>query len=300
MHAIQSPFTGLIVGGLSVLFISLIAHHAANPAKEIIKALGFVLVMKFSISPHAPIGAFFAVGLQAIIGAAFFRLIPSFSPAAIFSAALSLTLSAVQKVVILTLLFGTNLWSAIDQFSSSVMRKFGLTDTDLSIATMLVSGYILLYFVGGIVVGFTASRLPRIIEKRWTRLDSESAHFENEVMDSDRNKKNSLPTILLLILSILLLHYFFIGYEAAISQLIRLTAIIIGWILLVRPLVLWVVKNWVRKEQVALTKELNLVQSKIPELINFGKYAWKNRKFQAGFPITNFFILFLFYAIYRL
>ena len=74
MHAFKFPFTGIFVGGLSVLFITLIALNSRNLKQDIFKALTIVLLIKLAVSPHSPIAAYFAVSLQAVLGFLIFRL----------------------------------------------------------------------------------------------------------------------------------------------------------------------------------------------------------------------------------
>ena len=57
MHAFGSPFTGIIVGGFSVLLITLIAKHTDHIWSTLVKAISIVLLIKLSVSPHSPITA---------------------------------------------------------------------------------------------------------------------------------------------------------------------------------------------------------------------------------------------------
>ena len=72
LHVFNSPFTGLIVGGVSILLISLIAYYAENKWQAILKALVIVLIIKMAVSPYSPFGAYVAVSFQAVLGAILF------------------------------------------------------------------------------------------------------------------------------------------------------------------------------------------------------------------------------------
>src|SRR5690606_19472551 len=66
MHVLNSPFTGVIVGGISILLISLIAFYAENKWQSILKALLIVLIIKMGVSPYSPFAAYIAVSFQAV------------------------------------------------------------------------------------------------------------------------------------------------------------------------------------------------------------------------------------------
>ena len=61
MHAFRLPFTGLLVGGVAIILIIMLAHYSNNNVQQILKALIIVLIVKISVSPHSPLGAYLAV-----------------------------------------------------------------------------------------------------------------------------------------------------------------------------------------------------------------------------------------------
>ncbi|MEO9870802.1 hypothetical protein [Ekhidna sp.] len=302
MHTVQSPFTGLIVGGLSVLFIALIAFHAEKPATEILKSVVFVLGIKLAISPHAPIGAFFAVALQASLGALFFHVIRNFTIAALFTAILSLVLSAIQKIIILTILFGVNFWEAIDQFSKSLITRLSISEIDFSLSNWLIFSYIGLYTIGGLIVGIISTKLPSLFHRNAKQLDERIASFPslNLEQKTTHSPKRKWIMLLLIILVVLFIQVLFLSYESAITQLVRTIIIISVWLIIARPVLAWGMKRIFHEKQASLTSEIEAVQVRIPILIGFGQFAWKHRKQGSGYPFTNFMTLYLYYAIYKL
>src|SRR5438045_6606034 len=69
MHALQIPFTGLVVGGMSVIMISFIAQISDHQYREILKSAMIVLIIKAMVSPYTPFPAYIAVSFQALSGA---------------------------------------------------------------------------------------------------------------------------------------------------------------------------------------------------------------------------------------
>ncbi len=113
LHAIKIPFTGLFIGGSAVIFITLIAFFNSERG-TILKATLIVMMVKAIVSPHSPINAYLAVAFQGIIGEMLFLLIPSKNIAALLLGFLSLLESALQKLLVITIVFGQNVWEAID------------------------------------------------------------------------------------------------------------------------------------------------------------------------------------------
>ena len=75
MHALQIPFTGLLVGGMAVIMICLIADISEFNYKQILKSAIIVLIVKAMVSPHTPFPAYIAVSFQALLGYAVFSLL---------------------------------------------------------------------------------------------------------------------------------------------------------------------------------------------------------------------------------
>ena len=123
LHAFSTPFTGIIVGGISILLISLIAFYAEHKWKAILKALLVVLIIKMAVSPYSPFGAYVAVSFQALFGALLFA---NFSWKGITLMVLGMVTfleSALQKLLILTIVYGTGFWEAVNIYGASVQKK---------------------------------------------------------------------------------------------------------------------------------------------------------------------------------
>src|ERR1700712_4975096 len=115
MHALKIPFTGMIVSSGAVICICLIAYYV--PAKgAILKATIIVAVFKMLLSPHTPPTAYIAVFFQGLMGQILFFNLRYHRLSCILLAVLALVEAAVQRIVLLTILYGTNFWSAINEF----------------------------------------------------------------------------------------------------------------------------------------------------------------------------------------
>ena len=73
LHAIQFPFTGLLVGGFAIVLISLIAYFSDHKWDTIFRSLLVVLIIKLAVSPHSPPTSYLAVSFQAFMAALIFN-----------------------------------------------------------------------------------------------------------------------------------------------------------------------------------------------------------------------------------
>lgn len=314
MHAIQSPFTGLIVGGLSVVFITMIARLAKEAAgssfkmrviyttQYIFNALVFVLTVKALASPHSPIGAYVAVSSQAILGILFFTLIPVFSIATMFTAFLSSTLSALQKLFVLWIVFGSTFFEALDDFVISTAQKFEIinTQTWFSSSEWIALFFVMLYALGGLVTGFVAVRTPILLKSREPELNEIISKFNSEHITTP--EKNSAQPRFLIVMTIfialaILIQYVFVSAESAIWQLIRTVSILFVWLYLLRPIFHWIVKRSMAKSKSNIDGFQNLISIELPKLMSYVPFAYRHSRKMSGFWLTNFFVLYLKYGL---
>ena len=115
LHALKMPFTGLIIGNTAVILITLIARFSDKKG-TILKATLIVIIIKGMISPHTPLTAYFAVFIQGLLGELFFYRNNFPAVSALFLGVITSLLSAFQKIILLTLVFGNNLWVSINEF----------------------------------------------------------------------------------------------------------------------------------------------------------------------------------------
>ncbi len=72
-HALKVPFSGIALGGISVMLVTLLEVNSSKKWKTIFKAMLLVLMLKAMISPHSPVMAYVAVSFQGILGAAIYQ-----------------------------------------------------------------------------------------------------------------------------------------------------------------------------------------------------------------------------------
>ncbi|HEM49313.1 MAG TPA: hypothetical protein ENO27_03785, partial [Caldithrix sp.] len=223
LHALRIPFTGLFIGSSAVLFITLISY-LDNKRGAILKATLLVMTVKAIVSPHSPINAYLAVAFQGIIGELLFMLIRSKRIAAFLLGFFSLLESSLQKILVITIVFGQNVWEAIDVFSEYVLSQF-LFRTDsaeiISISIILISIYISIHLSAGIIIGIWAPRLAVNVKIRVQGMqmielpELKPLKIVQPKLRKGRKiwKKFSTVSILMLAIAIFILSYFFPVFE---------------------------------------------------------------------------------------
>ncbi len=286
MHALKIPFTGLIVGSVSVMCIAMIAHFYPDKPQKIIQALGVVLLIKLTLSPYSPWQAYVAVFFQGYLGYFLYRSHSHFQLKTLVFAMLSLIESALQKVILSILIFGNSLISAVDQSAQQVLYTLGLDYESSFIYTVFVF-YIILYGIVGLILGFWIPKIPGQIYIIKSQLDTLEFEQITEIPSKKQVIKKwvfGLSILLGLTLFIKLIFpafplvklILFLGRSILVSLLI---------VFIVGPIIMRLVKKWMSKQSVDTTLFSHTL-GYIPDfsrkaLILFNainqKYQWQNK-----------------------
>ena len=163
IHGFKIPVSGLVVGSCAVICICLIAWYVPKKG-AIIKATIIVAIFKMMLSPQAPPPAYIAVFFQGLMGELLFWNRRFFKLSCILLAVLALLESGLQRILMLTIIYGNDLWKVINDFINGLTKQKSATNYSL----LSAGGYVLLHFITGILVGWWASVLPQRIEK-WSK-----------------------------------------------------------------------------------------------------------------------------------
>ena len=288
MHAFSSPFTGIIVGGISILLISLIAFYAKNTWSTLFKALCIVLLVKLSVSPHSPITAYVAVSFQAIFGAIVYSLFSVKSFTIILLGGITFLESAVQKLLVLTVLYGQSLWEAIDVYGVWVSDKLAFLQLTFSSKSLMLL-FVSFYFLSGIVVGFLIIRTISIIkttDETAIMYVPKSIHIEGQT-----EKKSFLPkktlmfwgvTLFIILIPILMFDTKYGGLEKGIYILARSFLILFLWYFIVGPLLLKGLNKILAKSKSQYQSDIRNTLDLFPYLRDLIRQAWQDSKVHKG------------------
>lgn len=301
LHAFKIPVTGFLVGGLAVLIIGLIAENATSPWLSLLKATALVLLAKAAASPHSPPMAYIAVAFQGMLGATFYQFLP-FKAASFLFAILAMLESALQKLIITTLVFGMQLWQAMDQFTMDVLKFFGYHEP-VSFSLILVSAFLGLYFLWGCMLGFWLRKLPaQIAARKELTFFTEAQDFTPKPMSRKSKVKSYLLSafFLLLFTLLLLVTQPGKGWMGALSGLARAVAIIFTLIFIVKPILQWIIQKWVARNRSKYSLELAEILLKLPHWRNKipSLYAYAGEQYKGIKKYREFVILLFVMAIY--
>lgn len=311
LHALTIPLRGLFISAAAVLFISLIALFSKN-SKEIFKATLIVILIKAMVSPHSPLTAYVAVSIQGLLGYLLFINKNFYRLSAMLLGILTLLFSAIQKIIMLTILFGNTLWKSINIFIKQISNEFFNIghSSDINYGYLFILLYITIHILAGIFVGFYAGLLPKKINYYKKQIaETIFDEFENGIPQKDKKKKKKSwlqrPTgIIILIISItaLIFSYQFpssseIAAIEIIIMLIRSVVLTIIWYAILAPIVKKLFQKYLSSRKSVYSKEINEIMNMFPHFKSIVSYCWKNSSSKTGLKRINYFLSTSFYYL---
>lgn len=280
IHGFKLPISGLVVGSCAVICISLIGWYA--PARgAIIKATLIVAVFKMMLSPQAPLTAYIAVFFQGLLGELVFRNKKYYRAACLTLAVLSLLESALQRILVLTLIYSKDFWEVVN---NSIYQLGGTSGTDYSY--FIILWYILIHLIVGVLVGIWSGFLPQRIELL-NNLQKQY-HIEPEADNSVLLKKKKRKTIFqrffffvwIFLLLAWILSVFHIGKpllpsHASMRILIRSAIIILTWYFVVSPLLKKVLQKWLQQKKEQSGSYMQQVVEQLPFTRHLVLKSWQ-------------------------
>ena len=288
LHAFRVPFTGMVIGSVAVLFISLI-HIFESQKGTLLKAAVLVMIVKAAVSPHTPVNAYLAVGFQALTGALLFRMIKNTALAVFLLALFAMLEAALQKLLILTLVFGQTLWESINIFGHFVLRQLFLSNSaidSLNFSLVLILVYTGIHIIAGIYTGLKtpkiAARLQNAIKEAAIKPMIKAESYLRENSKGKRNRWQKKITLFLLIavsLTIFIGSYLFTFFEksqgaAAIIMLVRSILIMLVWYFLISPLSMRLLHRYLKRKQNSYSLEIQNILFIFPLLKAIVRQSW--------------------------
>lgn len=280
IHGFKIPVSGLVVGSAAVICICLIGWYV--PARgAILKATLIVAVFKMMLSPQAPPTAYIAVFFQGMLGELFFRNKKYYRVACAALAILALLESAFQRILVMTIIYGKDIWEVLND---SIYRLGGTAGTNYSY--FLIFWYMLLHLIVGVLVGVWAGFLPQRIallgelEKKY--------HIEptplKALLPVKKKRKRPFRTLFLLIwlalLGIWLQSMLGIGKPLMPSHmslriLLRSAIVILTWYFLVGPLLKYILQQWLQEKKQQSAWQVQQVVNQLPFTRHLVTKSWE-------------------------
>ncbi|MCF8243088.1 MAG: hypothetical protein K9J16_17055 [Melioribacteraceae bacterium] len=308
LHALRIPFTGLFIGGSAILFIGLIAHFSDNKI-SILRSTSIVIIVKAVVSPHSPLAAYLSVFLQGLIGYGLFSFIKNYKISVFLLALTTLTISGMQKIIILTIVFGNTLWDSINLFSSFVLEQFltsGETAAQFNISYWLIGLYVGIHITGGIIIGLIAMKIPKWINTKIDEVKADTVHlnerfneFSNSIPKKRKRKhwwqKKSGWVLIIVLVGAVSVSYFYPEYsDNKISEIgimmIRFIFIMLIWYTVVSPYLVKLFRKYVNKKKNEYAAEIDNIIVLFPKLKSLIHFTWKSTEKMKGFKKIKTFL----------
>lgn len=295
MHAFKIPFTGFFLGGFAIVIITLIAHHSPSKWKSIMQATLLVVLIKAAASPHSPPMAYIAVGFQGLAGALVYSIIPVFRLAAPLFGIIALFESAVQKFLVMTLIFGRSVWEALDAFFQGIVKDLAI-DPDFSFSFWLIACYVTGYSLWGLLLGWWASSLPVQLQQNAEPILSRYQQLqpsETQPGLKKRNKRNRKLIATFFVMIFIASTFLLQGSgNKALYAIARTLGALLVLFYIINPLVKWGMKKWLAKEQSKNQNRISTLMDTLPELKNYVEPAMRMAREQhRGLSVYKVFVV---------
>jgi nucleoside-triphosphatase THEP1 len=281
IHGLKIPVSGLVVGSCAVICICLIAWYV--PVKgAIIRATIIVAIFKMMLSPQAPPPAYIAVFFQGLLGELLFWRRRFFTLCCLVLAVLSLLESGLQRILVLTILYGNDLWKVVNNFLNGLTGQKNASNYSLIIGSV----YVALHVIAGLLAGWWASVLPAKVSK-WSK--ENKYHFVSDeplpsipVVVKRKGRKGRV--LLLIIWMALVLLYIQSNYKigkpllpphVSLRILVRSLIILLAWIFIIGPVLKKLLHAWLQRRRQRSQPDIQKVLELLPATQQLVAQSWK-------------------------
>lgn len=285
LHGLKVPFAGLFLALIASVCMTIIASATVKKG-ELIKATLLVLAVKFLLSPHTPLPAYLAVFIQGLVGELLFLNRKMLKPSAFLLSVFCLTYSAFQHLLLLTILFGNEWWSAVDIFLNKITKSFVNGTYQYSFYIIII--YFSCYFIAGIVGGILNLKIIQKIKKGgdtdllkvWNEQYSITEGFDNTQAKAPKKRRTVFIIVGLLAFMIMVTSYlpfFKLGFskDSLTELILRALIILVVWNLFLTPLLRKGIKKWFEKYQQKNKGSLQQIVALLPEIRQILQASWK-------------------------
>lgn len=278
-HAFKIPFAGLVLCGIAVTIISLLCHFSDSKWKTVTSALILVLIVKGLVAPHTQFTAYIAVSFQAFSGIIFYKIFP-FRLATVLFSVIAVLESAFQRLLTLTILFGSSFWEAIDDTGAWIVKQMGFINS-ISSSKFLITLYSGTYFLGSLFVAYIVFHLIAFVkdEEKINSIDllvSKSGELNNP--KKKKNRKIAFLFLLGVLIGLVAYSSLTSGMQKGVYIFVRTMLILIVWFVFVGPILLKLVNKILAKKKAGLSKEIEHIFDLFPFLRSIISIAWDEAK----------------------
>jgi hypothetical protein len=273
MHAFHLPFTGIFIGGAAVASLAAMAavlkgqDHRTGLGRQLMAATLWVMLVKLLVSPQSPPTSYIAVAFQGVMAAAIYSIVPSFRVASFLFAVIAMLESALQKLLILFLVFGTEFWESLNIWMLSVSKQLAQVPLGLN---ALAGAYVALYALWGLYLAYRISIWPKRFAAHSEELKKAFSVWEGSVTEVRAAKRSKTVRWVLLAVAVLVF-YLLPSYEAW-STLVRALAFSVALYGLAPMLMRYWRQRLEKKQQ---SPEVQAILSRVDSQGDLFRFCWE-------------------------
>lgn len=281
LHGLHLPVTGLVLGSFSVLCLKVLSDQTPHK-QDLMKATVLVMLVKFSLSPQSPPAAYLAVSFQGFLAYLIFSFSGNKALQCYALGILVLLESALQRILVLWILFGNDLVSAFDGFVNGLMTQF--YQAPHSHFFGLVGIYLFVHLVFGGIAGHLALKIPdwvRNQKKRGLNLKIKTSDIWPVNTKSKVNFRLPMAYVVgIILIGIAIFQHFHpeaipeFNQSKIIKLILRFATLISIWLLIISPIIKFILERWLTRQKSRFSNELGEVLELIPALQKIVIQSW--------------------------
>lgn len=248
-----------------------------------------------AVSPYSPFGAYVAVSFQAVFGAFLFSKFSWRGTVLMVLGVITFLESALQKLLILTIVYGTELWEAINIYGEWVQSKLNFV-SNTSTTSVLIITYLSVYGICGLLAGlFIKSIIEIIASKKETDFYLENHKLVTHQKTVKKGFGSKIIWIWLITVAIIVLAFTFfggtlLGWKKGIYVILRSFLILMLWYLVIGPLLLKAVRKYLDKKESQYKDDISNAMDLFPYFRQILSHTWRETKHLKGSTRIKYFM----------
>ncbi|MEO5911122.1 MAG: hypothetical protein ABIP95_09560 [Pelobium sp.] len=290
LHSLQIPFSGFFLAAFAIIMIRLIAFFSENIFRSVIKATILVLMIKAAASPQSPVTAYLAVAFQGVVGAVVFGAIKNQNISSYITSILCLLQTALQKLIVLLVIFGASFFKSLDVFISDVFSNLGFERQ--SFGFWIVGSYLMIYLLWAIYIGYICAILPAQILSRQEKFGNLNFDNQTEPNINQHKIKPFFRNIIFLVFVLAGMYILALTFDSKtmMNSFYRALIVILLWSILsplIKKGVLWVLN----KNKGVYSRDFSSIFLMLPKLKSKIKPAYVMAKSESkGIFVYKYFV----------
>lgn len=257
MHLFHIPITGFVIGGFSIIINILLAKSSDKNYKILLSGIGLVLLIKFTLSPQSPAGAYVAVAFQGILSIVLFKIFSVNRISILIYSCIVMFENAIQKPLLAYIVGGSKLSNGIVDLTNNFFHNMEYAQKFL---IGFISLYFLIYFLWGLLISIWAVDFIKKLEGYKLPNDFFENKSYNQTIELENKKSNFYFTVFtivfFIILFLLYLKYENLGYIFKTIALFIFIGILLPYI----------IRKLLTKYQIKYSSSLAAIISTFPKL----------------------------------